>query len=86
MRTKLRKKMHTYKRRNQRFDARLARIHRQYERVQTVKLVDENGKQQGFIVRFRGGVLGGRISSYELMYMDRETFNSVVHNRLGEVN
>jgi len=80
-RTKLRKEMHLYKRRNQRFDARLNRIHRHYDRVKQSPLNDENGKQFGFVIHFSGGLLGGYITSYELMHLDKAGFNRQVHSR-----
>jgi len=80
-RTKLRKEMHLYKRRNQRFDARLNRIKRQYDRIKQSPLRDDLGRQFGFVIHFSGGLLGGYITSYELMHLDKAGFNRHVHDR-----
>ena len=74
MRTVLRKEMHGYKRRNQRFDARLSRIKSRYDKVTSSPLKDENGKMFGFVVRF--GL--NYITSSELMWMTSEDFNRKV--------
>lgn len=84
-RTKLRKEMHLYKRRNQRFDARLARIHKQYPRVKQSPLRDDLGRTFGFVVHFSGGLLGGYITSYELMHLDSEGFKRKVHKRWEDI-
>lgn len=84
-RTKLKREMHQYKRRNQRFDARLNRIKRQYERVSQSPLCDDLGKQFGFVIRFSGGLLGGYITSYELMHLDSEAFKRKVYKRWEDV-
>lgn len=70
--TSLRKKMLEYKRRNQRFDARINRLNRQHGNISLIPLIREDtGKERGYIVRY-----GDRrsISSYELNMMTREQF------------
>ena len=70
--TPLRKKMLEYKRRNQRFDARINRLNRQHGNISLTPLIREDtGKARGYIVRY-----GDRrsISSYELNMMTREQF------------
>jgi len=70
--TPLRKKMLEYKRRNQRFDARINRLKRKYGNVSLTPLIREDtGKARGYIVRYSDY---RSISSYELSMMTREQF------------
>ena len=81
-RTILRKKMHDYKRQNQRFDARLARIHRVFSDVKTSKLIDEElGRQYGFVIRFNSLTTMGHITSYQLMHCDKAEFEQLTLNK-----
>ncbi len=80
-RTKLRKEMLLYKRRNQRFDARVNRIKRYSTHLAQSPLVDNTGKQFGFVIRFKENGLNNYITSYELMHLDSAGFNRKLSGR-----
>ena len=76
--TPLRKRMRDFKRRNQRFDARINRMQRTFGSLEMVPLnIEDTGKTYGFVIRFRDP-FPRHVTSYELALMTREQFKSHV--------
>ena len=76
--TPLRKKMRDYKRRNQRFDARINRMQKTFGSLEMVALLTEDTKKMmGYVIRFRDP-FPRHVTSYELSLMTREQFKTNV--------
>jgi len=76
--TPLRKKMRDYKRRNQRFEARINRMKKTFGDLKMVALLTEDTKKMmGYVIRFRDP-FPRHVTSYELSLMTREQFKTNV--------
>ena len=72
--TSLRKRMLDYKRRNQRFDARINRMKRTFGSLEMIALnIEDTGKTHGFLIRFRDP-FPRHVTSYEISLMTRDQF------------
>jgi hypothetical protein len=76
--TPLRRRMRDYKRRNQRFDARINRMEKTFGSLEMVALLTEDTqKMMGYVIRFRDP-FPRHVTSYELSLMTRDQFKTNV--------
>lgn len=76
--TPLRKRMRDYKRKNQRFDARINRMRKTFGSLEMVALLTEDTqKMMGYVIRFRDP-FPRHVTSYELSLMTRDQFKTNV--------
>ena len=76
--TPLRKRMRDYKRRNQRFDARINRMKKTFGSLEWVALLTEDTqKNMGYLIRFRDP-FPRHVTTYELSLMTRDQFKTNV--------